>query len=78
MVERGTHKPKAVGSIPTPATNRKKYMIKRIKNKFIVLSETTGRRFGTFALLRDAKKRLRQIEFFKYAKKAGLKLRNQK
>jgi hypothetical protein len=41
-------------------------MIKKIKNKYVVLSETTGRRFGSYPTLEEAKKRLRQIEFFKY------------
>lgn len=40
-------------------------MIKKIKGKYVVLSETTRRRFGTFATLAEAKKRLRQVEFFK-------------
>lgn len=44
-------------------------MIKKIKNKYVVLSETTGRRFGTYATMEEAKKRLRQIEIFKHLKK---------
>jgi hypothetical protein len=51
-------------------------MIKKIKNKYVVLSETTGRKFGTYSTLKEAKQRLRQIEFFKYAKKKGIKLRS--
>lgn len=43
-------------------------MIKKIKGKYVVLSETTGRRFGTYNSLKEAKKRLRQIEFFKHLK----------
>lgn len=43
-------------------------MIKKIKGRYIVLSETTGRRFGTYKTLEEAKKRLRQIEFFKHLK----------
>lgn len=41
-------------------------MIKKINGKYVVLSETTGRRFGAYATLEEAKKRLRQIEFFKH------------
>lgn len=49
-------------------------MIKKIKNKYVVLSETTVRRgsrqvrrkFGTYKTKKAALKRLRQIEFFKH------------
>lgn len=41
-------------------------MIKKVKGKYVVLSETTGRSFGTYATLGEAKKRLRQVEFFKH------------
>lgn len=41
-------------------------MIKKINGKYVVLSETTGKRFGSYATLAEAKKRLRQIEFFKH------------
>lgn len=44
-------------------------MIRKIKGKFVVLSEKTGRRFGSYKTLAEAKKRLRQIEFFKYLAK---------
>lgn len=44
-------------------------MIKRIKGKYTVLSETTGRSFGTYHTKAEAKKRLRQIEMFKHLKK---------
>jgi hypothetical protein len=43
-------------------------MIKRVGGKYVVLSETTSRRFGTYDTLDEAKKRLRQIEFFKHMK----------
>ena len=43
-------------------------MIKKLKNKYVVLSEKTGRKFGTYKTLAVAKKRLRQIEFFKHTK----------
>lgn len=43
-------------------------MIKKIKNKYVVLSENTGRQFGTYGSLKKAKERLRQIEFFKHFK----------
>ncbi|OGZ35273.1 MAG: hypothetical protein A3I88_01485 [Candidatus Portnoybacteria bacterium RIFCSPLOWO2_12_FULL_39_9] len=40
-------------------------MIRKIKGKYVVISETTGRRFGAYKTLKAAKKRLRQVEFFK-------------
>jgi len=53
-------------------------MIKKIKGKYVVLSETTGRSFGTYQRLKEAKKRLAQIEFFKHVKARGIKLRGRK
>jgi hypothetical protein len=44
-------------------------VIKRLKGKFVVLSETTGRRFGTYRTLPEAKVRLCQIETFKHLKR---------
>jgi hypothetical protein len=41
-------------------------MIKKIHGKYVVLSETTGRRFGTYDTRAEAERRLRQIEFFKH------------
>jgi hypothetical protein len=41
-------------------------MIKRINGRYVVLSETTGRRFGTYDTRAEAERRLRQIEFFKH------------
>jgi hypothetical protein len=41
-------------------------MIKRIGGKYVVLSETTGRRFGTYDTRAEAERRLRQIEVFKH------------
>jgi hypothetical protein len=46
-------------------------MIKKQGGKYVVLSEKTGRRFGTYATKAEAEKRLRQVEFFKHAKKGG-------
>ena len=43
-------------------------MIKKIKEKYVVLSEKTGRKFGTRNTKEEAEKRLRQIEFFKHMK----------
>ena len=43
-------------------------MIKKIKGKFVVLSETTGRVFGRYRTKKEAEKRLKQIEFFKHLK----------
>jgi hypothetical protein len=39
-------------------------MIVKRAGKFVVVSETTGRRFGTYDTLAQARRRLRQIEFF--------------
>ena len=53
-------------------------MIKKIRGKYVVLSEKTGRKFGTYNTLEAAKKRPRQVEFFKHRKdssKIKLKLR---
>lgn len=36
--------------------------------KYVVLSETTGRSFGAYKTLREAKERLRQVEYFKHRK----------
>jgi len=44
-------------------------MIKKIKGKYAVMLEKTGRVFGRYDIMEEAKKRLRQIEFFKYLKK---------
>lgn len=43
-------------------------MIKKIKGKYVVLSETTGRVFGRYKTKEEAMKRLKQIEFFKHLK----------
>ena len=43
-------------------------MIKKVKGRYVVLSETTGRKFGTYRTKKEALKRLRQIEFFKHLK----------
>jgi hypothetical protein len=51
-------------------------MIKKVKGKYVVLSEKTERKFGTYNTLKEAKQRLRQIEFFKHAKQAGIKLKS--
>jgi hypothetical protein len=34
--------------------------------KYVVVSERTGRRFGTYDTRAEAERRLRQIEFFKH------------
>lgn len=47
-------------------------MIKKIKGGYVVLSETTGRSFGTYRTLTEAKRRLRQMEFFKHLKARGV------
>jgi hypothetical protein len=43
-------------------------MIVKRAGKYVVISETTGRRFGTYDTLAEARRRLRQIEFFKHLK----------
>jgi hypothetical protein len=43
-------------------------MIRRRGDKFVVVSETTGRSFGTYDTLAEAERRLRQIEYFKHLK----------
>ncbi len=49
------------------------YMIKKIKGKYVVLSEKTERKFGTYATREEAEKRLKQIEFFKHVKSSNKK-----
>jgi len=44
-------------------------MIKKISGKYVVLSETMGRKFGTYKTKKEALRRLQQIEFFKHLKK---------
>ena len=54
-------------------------MIRKIKGKYVVLSETTGRKFGTYKTRKEAQKRLQQIEYFKRLKsipKMRKKLKN--
>jgi hypothetical protein len=41
-------------------------MIRKINGRYVVLSETTGRKFGTYDTRAEAERRLRQIEFFKH------------
>ena len=41
-------------------------MIRKVGGKYVVVSETTGRRFGTYDTRAEAERRLRQIEFFKH------------
>lgn len=41
-------------------------MIKQINGRYVVVSETTGRKFGTYDTRAEAERRLRQIEFFKH------------
>jgi len=40
-------------------------MIKKKSGRYVVLSEKTGRSFGSYRTLAEAKKRLAQVEFFK-------------
>ncbi len=50
-------------------------MIKKIGGKYVVLSESTGRRFGTYDTKAEAEKRLRQLEMFKHMRKGGARPR---
>ena len=43
-------------------------MIKKIGGRYVVLSEHTGRIFGTYKTKKEAERRLQQIEFFKHLK----------
>jgi hypothetical protein len=43
-------------------------MIVTRAGKYVVISETTGRWFGMYDRLAEARRRLRQIEFFKHLK----------
>ena len=55
-------------------------MIKKRGGTWVVLSEKTGRSFGSYDTKAEAQKRLHQIEFFKHLKKgrpgAGAKRRS--
>ena len=46
-------------------------MIRKQGGTYVVLSEKTGRKFGTYDTKAEAEKRLRQVEFFTHAKGAG-------
>jgi hypothetical protein len=46
--------------------NGEAVVIKKVKSKYVVLSEKTGRSFGSYKTLAGAKKRLGQVEFFKH------------
>jgi hypothetical protein len=50
-------------------------MIRKIGGRYVVLSETTGRRFGTYDTRAEAEQRLRQIEFFKHLRSRGIRRR---
>lgn len=44
-------------------------MIIKRGGKYVVVSEKTGRSFGSYKTKAEAKKRLRQVEYFKHVKK---------
>lgn len=44
-------------------------MIRKVKEGYRVVSEKTGRNMGTYKTKEEAKKRLKQIEFFKHLNK---------
>ncbi len=48
-------------------------MIKKIKGKYVVLSEKNGRSFGSYTTKAEAARRLGQIEMFKHMKSGGMK-----
>lgn len=48
-------------------------MIKKIKGKYTVLSEKTGRSFGSYPTKAEAEHRLGQVEMFKHMKNRGAK-----
>jgi len=48
-----------------------KNMIKKIGTKYVVLSEDSTRRLGTYTNLAEAKARLQQVEIFKRRKVKG-------
>ena len=50
-------------------------MIRKRGRRWVVLSETTARSFGTYDTKAEALKRLRQVEFFKHAKRGGVRRR---
>ncbi len=50
-------------------------MLKKIGSKWFVLSETTGRSFGSYRTKKEAAARLRQVEFFKHRAAAMKKRR---
>jgi len=51
-------------------------MIKKKGRKWVVLSEKTGRSFGSYDTKAEAEKRLRQVEFFKHAKAGAARRRS--
>ena len=50
------------------ATRKSGHMIVKRGDKYLVVSETTGRLFGAYDTLAEARRRLRQVEFFKHLK----------
>jgi hypothetical protein len=48
-------------------------MVKKIKGKYVVLSEKTGRSFGSYATKAEAEHRLGQVEMFKHMKSGDAK-----
>jgi len=48
-------------------------MIRKIQGKYTVLSEKTGRSFGSYTTKAEAERRLGQVEMFKHMKSSGTK-----
>ncbi len=46
------------------------FMIRKVKDGYRVVAES-GRNMGTYRTMDEAKKRLKQIEFFKHKKKTA-------
>jgi len=55
------------GAVYLIVPRRRAKMIKKVKDGYQVLSEKTGKNLGgPYKTLEEAKKRLRQVEFFKH------------
>jgi hypothetical protein len=61
----------SIGKIPPTPGEASEYVksdVKKIKRKYVVLSEKSGRSFGSYATKTEAEHRLGQIEMFKHMK----------
>jgi len=62
----GRGSPTKVGGDSTRSHRQTDNMVKKVKGKYVALSEKTGRKFGTYKTLAEAKRRPQQVEFFKH------------